>query len=97
MSTFLKNILFAFGLALVLWLGYIVFIQEDAGEVGDIVTISQAQRDTQAFLVQLQELKEIDFSDSIFNDPRFNSLVDFRQDVQFEPVGRNNPFLPIGQ
>ena len=97
MSTLLKNLLFALGLALILWLGYVVFIREDDGDIVESVELSQAQRDTQDFLVKLQQLRELNFGDRIFKDPRFQSLVDFRQDIEPEPVGRDNPFLPIGQ
>jgi hypothetical protein len=35
-------------------------------------------------------------NDSIFNSPQFASLRDETTQVNQEPVGRNNPFAPIG-
>lgn len=44
----------------------------------------------------LDELQEISLSRDIFNDPAFRSLIDFEQDILPEPIGRSNPFAPIG-
>lgn len=44
----------------------------------------------------LATLREIELDESIFEDPAFRSLVDFGQELVPEPVGRENPFAPIG-
>ena len=44
----------------------------------------------------LLTLKGINLDDSIFGDPAFQSLTDFGKDLIPEPVGRSNPFAPIG-
>lgn len=97
MSGLLKNLLFALGLALIIWLGYTVFIADDAEdlEVTSTSLSTQAARDAQDFLVQLNHLREIDFESSLFDDPAFQSLVDYRQEIVGEPVGRANPFEPV--
>lgn len=99
MSSLLKNILFALALAVILWLGYKLFIASDDVSLmplnAEIVT--EASRDTQAFLQTLQQLREITLSGQIFTDARFQSLVDYRQAIIAEPVGRPNPFAPIGE
>ena len=47
-------------------------------------------------VVFLDELQNINLDGSILDDPVFQSLIDFEQEVRAEPVGRNNPFDPIG-
>ena len=47
-------------------------------------------------VVLLNELQNINLDGSILDDPVFQSLIDFEQEVRAEPVGRNNPFDPIG-
>ena len=44
----------------------------------------------------LNELKRIRLDTSLFENEKFNSLVDRRVDIESESVGRNNPFDPIG-
>ena len=45
----------------------------------------------------LNTLKSITLDDSFFQDPAFRSLEDFSQELAPEPVGRSNPFAPIGR
>lgn len=44
----------------------------------------------------LLELKALKLDDSIFSIPTFQSLQDFSQALVPEPVGRQNPFAPLG-
>ncbi len=44
----------------------------------------------------LLTLNAIKLDDSIFSDPAFQSLQDFGKDLVPEPVGRPNPFAPLG-
>lgn len=96
MSSLVKNLLIALALAVILWLGYSVFIKEDdtAGTVS-VGASSQAALEAQEFLVKLQELNAIKIEGSVFSDTRFNTLIDFRQELRPEAVGRNNPFAPV--
>lgn len=97
MSGLLKNLFFALGLALILWLGYVVFIQEDSPSLSaeNSLVTSQAVRDSQEFLATLQQLRTIEIDESFFSSPEFSSLVDHRQDIVDEPYGRENPFVPF--
>jgi hypothetical protein len=54
------------------------------------------ERVREELLRLLSELRTLDFDDTIFSDPRFRSLTDFSQEIRPQPVGRKNPFLPIG-
>lgn len=99
MSSLLKNILFALALAVILWLGYrIFFAADDVSRTAlNAGVVTQASLDTQAFLRTLQQLRDIEFNEQIFSDPRFQSFIDYRQAIIPEPVGRLNPFAPIGR
>jgi len=44
----------------------------------------------------LATLRGIELDGSIFEDPAFRSLEDFGQTLVPEPVGRENPFAPVG-
>jgi hypothetical protein len=44
----------------------------------------------------LLQLKSLTLDDSIFSNDAFQSLQDFSQALVPEPVGRNNPFAPLG-
>lgn len=44
----------------------------------------------------LLDMRSIRLDSSIFENPAFASLRDFGKDIIPEPVGRNNPFAPVG-
>ncbi len=95
MSGLIRNIVLALGLALIAWLGYSVFIKDTS----ELITTSDdrvtaLRHDAQVLLVNLRQLQSIDLSGKIFTDARFQSLVDMRQEVVDEPIGRINPFIP---
>ncbi len=46
-------------------------------------------------LVTLSDLRSMKLEQSIFSDPAFQSLKNFRVELGSEPVGRDNPFAPI--
>lgn len=96
MSPLIKNIGLAFILALLLWLGYTVFLKEDAAIVTESPTLTVAIRDGQEFLRQVQELDQMRLDAAILRDARFESLTDFTLEPESEEVGRDNPFAPIG-
>lgn len=100
MSSLLKNLLFALGLALIVWLGYLTFFKNsnDALVSSNGAVASEAVRETQEFLSKLQQLRALEhIKKPIFEDQRFRSLVDFRQHIEEEPTGRENPFAPIDE
>lgn len=48
-------------------------------------------------LLSLLKLKTLKLDDSLFRDPVFLSLQDWTIELVPQPVGRNNPFLPLGR
>jgi hypothetical protein len=99
MSNLLKNLLIALGLAILLFVGYVVFIRSDEEDQylsgADNPASVEADLETQELLATLNELRSLNVEGSIFTNPLFLSLKDFRNDLGEEPSGRSNPFLPI--
>lgn len=50
----------------------------------------------QNLITLLSTLNSIKLDPSIFSDPAFQSLQDFSQALVPQPVGRQNPFAPLG-
>lgn len=98
MSPLIKNVLFALGLAVLLYLGYTIFFGADNEAVlSESGAISgQAAAETQEFLIRLQQLQAVKIDSTLFTDPRFEALEDFRQNPEEEASGRANPFIPVG-
>lgn len=98
MSSLLKNLLIALGIAILLWVGYMTFIREDGGaslgtSLGPIS--EQAELEAQRLLLDISKLKSYNVNGAIFDDVRFSTLYSFRIDIPPERVGRTNPFAPV--
>lgn len=50
----------------------------------------------QELLVVVNKIKSIELDDSIFGDPLFTNLQDNTFEIVPKPVGRSNPFAPLG-
>jgi len=50
----------------------------------------------QQLVASLLALKSVTLSGTIFQDPAFLALKDFSTTIVAEPVGRANPFAPLG-
>ncbi len=91
----LKNILLGGGLGIALLLAYVVFWPSSDG-----ATLLSVERPAGVkendLLVLLLDLKSLQLDDSVLSDPVFRSLKHFGVDIPPEPVGRSNPFAPIG-
>jgi hypothetical protein len=94
MPSLMKNLGIAVVLSGVLWFGYIIFFDTDTDDlsVENAALASTIEREKNEFLKQQRILDQIDFTDTVFDDDRFNALVDYRQDLEPEPAGRENPF-----
>lgn len=68
-------------------------LSTDSSEGVAMTASAQADRE---LLQLLQELSSINLEGSIFNDPLFRSLENFRVEPTPQPVGRDNPFAPVG-
>lgn len=91
----IQNILIFVGLLAVLALGYFLYTQGDIGlntaNTDPAVLINE--RNTQEFLLQLNQLRAIDLSTDLFVRERFLRLSDYSRPVPALPIGRTNPFV----
>jgi len=93
-----QNILIIIGLVVAAFVAYSLFFTgtpRDALTTENIDPTSSAVE--QELIGLLLQLRSIELDVSFFSDTRFRSLEDFGQDVVNEPVGRTNPFAPLGQ
>lgn len=51
----------------------------------------------QQLIASLLALRSVSLSGTILQDPAFQSLRDFGTAIVAEPVGRSNPFAPLGR
>jgi len=75
------------------------FLQTDTGvqEVSGNNNSVTASEEGLMFLRLIQSLGALTLDTKVFDNSVFQGLRDFSQPLRAEPVGRRNPFLPIGQ
>lgn len=76
---------------------YVYFTRGEGGEAvleREVKTDEAVGKD---LLLSLMKLKAIKLDSDIFKDPVFLSLDDFTIELLAQPVGRSNPFLPLGR
>lgn len=75
---------------------YSYFFAKPTEPVLSVQAVSNTPSVDQDLIALLLQLKSIKLDDAIFSDSAFKSLQDFSQELVQEPVGRNNPFAPLG-
>ena len=94
-----KNLALIIGLVIVIIAGYFTFTRTPSVDT-ELSTIEGQAADSavgQELVIELNRLKALrNINTSIFADPIFSSLIDFTQKVEAQPLGRVNPFAPIG-
>jgi hypothetical protein len=97
MSSLIKNIIIVLVLAGLSFFGYKYLTRtatpEDAIVKQDSTNMSKMGAEV---LVALNQLKTLKLDESVFKDKTFISLKDFSKPLGTEPIGRINPFYPIG-
>ena len=61
-----------------------------------LTTTETATAPDQDLIALLLQLKAIRLDNALFTDPLFQSLTDYSKELVVEPVGRPNPFAPLG-
>lgn len=56
----------------------------------------EARASSDRVLALLSEIRSLNIKDSLFSDPVYKSLVDYTIAIPDQPVGRINPFAPVG-
>lgn len=97
MSPIIKNIIIVLVIAGVGFFGYNYLTRKDTSSDS---LIQQESVNTSKMgaevLTALNQLKTLKLDSAIFKDEVFVSLQDFSKPLSPEPVGRVNPFSPIG-
>ena len=92
-----KNYILGVALIVLLFGAYAVLF---GGEKGGVLTVLEPEGPGTAvereLLSTLLELRSLQLNEAIFSDPAFRSLRDFGQPLTPQPIGRNNPFAPLG-
>ncbi len=91
-----KNILIGIVVVIVLFLLYSFFFKGSSSEqllTSETATSTAGGEDLLSLLL---ELKSITLTTEIFSDPVFTTLQDFSVELAPQPIGRRNPFAPIG-
>jgi len=95
--TISKNKILLIALVIVAAVGLYFFTSREDVPLTTSVTGSGAGTIGQELIVELNRLKALrSIKRDIFLDNAFISLKDFTQEVVAQPLGRNNPFAPIG-
>lgn len=66
---------------------------ESSAVNGDPAVAAQERQ----LLDTLFQLRAIQLAGTIFTNPAFQALRDFRTEIVSEPIGRKNPFAPLSQ
>lgn len=101
MSSIIQNLLIVVGLLIVLALGVYLWA-EQSGQSLSLSFSSQAPTkitvQSQQFLEQFRELEAVTLDTAaVFDSTHFKSLTNFSRPVTPQPVGRTNPFAPVGE
>lgn len=96
MNPLLKKILIALVILVAVVVIYrIFFIQEPEAPLSS-ETVSELSSEDGDLLSLLLQLKSLTLSDALLADAAFVTLQDFTVELAPEPIGRRNPFAPIG-
>jgi hypothetical protein len=101
-----KNIIIVISIIVIAGIGYGIFVYSNKTPsnvtarqvVGTSGTASVGNSAVgREFVSQLLAIQNIKFNFDIFKDPVFLGLSDFSKPIQDQPIGRPNPFAPIGE
>lgn len=94
-----KSLIMVLVVLAVMFFGYLTFFSEDETmeEVpieGEVAAVTDVGADT---LILLEQLRAVKMDNDIFMSAAFRALQDKTRDIGQQPVGRPNPFAPIGR
>jgi hypothetical protein len=99
MTPKLKKIILTILIIIILFVVYAVFIKKDPTE-NPLVDSQDLSGNSQILDNQITQallrIEQIKLDKSIFSDAIYKTLVDRSEPISQEPIGRANPFAPIG-
>ena len=91
-----KNIILVIVVIVIGFFAYNAFLKPGAESTLTAQEVNPGQTAVEQELIALLlELRSIRLDLGIFEDPEFQSLTDFSQELIPEPVGRPNPCVPL--
>lgn len=84
------------GIFALIIVGVILWGQLTGGD-SPIITATESNTQQSEALSALLEMRTIKLDGRLFENRAFQSLVDTNREIVPEPVGRQNPFAPIGE
>lgn len=99
MTPKLKKIILIVLALVIIFVIYAVFIKKDPTSeslIGASPTTSNAQVLGNQISQALLRIEQIKLDKTIFSDVIYRTLVDRSEPISEEPIGRANPFAPIG-
>ena len=90
-----KNILFGVAILGVCFFAYQYWVVAEVSEP-QLVSVGGTDGVGGETLKLLSKLRTLVLDEDIFVDKVFQSLEDFSMEIQSQPIGRNNPFAPVG-
>jgi|SRR3989344_383557 len=92
-----RNIVFVLAAVVIGFAVYTRFFPAgDEPVLAEESVVPAEEAENQDLITLLLQLRSITLDDDIFTDPSFKSLSDFSQELVSEPIGRPNPFAPLG-
>ena len=93
-----KKIILIIAVLLIALLGYSLLSEPKETETLLVSTnqVTQSQVVGNEIISALNQIQTLNLSSDIFSDPVFRSLIDRSTPIPDEPVGKSNPFSPIG-
>jgi len=89
-----KTIILVIILLVLIFIGYKFFWNTDSAASDETAVIDNEV--VLKFVAMLEEIKALKLDVSFFASPIFTSLKDYTVEISPQPVGRKNPFAPIG-
>jgi len=99
MSKNTKQIIISLVIIIIAFVGYKIYFVDDTAKNVSLVADKSSNSqfiDGQMILVLLNQLNRVTLDDSIFSNKVFTRLISFERPIADQPIGRENPFLPIG-
>ena len=96
-----KQTLIIIILVIIIFGGYFLFFRSDSssdtsGSLLEVISPTGASVVENDILEMLRQLQTIELDGTIFASPAFTTLRDFSVELTDEPIGRSNPFVPVG-
>ncbi len=95
----IQKILLTIAIIVTVFFAYQYWAKADISDNAQLVSvkkdgaISEVGKET---LETLLKLRSLSLDGSLFKDEVFKNLTDFSLELESQPIGRNNPFAPIG-